>query len=163
METGNRNKIVLAVAIVVAIVITAWQFGYRSASNKKIQSYKEEIKAEFVGTSLVMPEGTEIKQLSGLIKSINGKTITVELSYPKDLFGDQSLNERSIVLDGDTAVTLRVGGGPPFFDKINGEASSLKVGQMINITTAENVKDKKTFTAQAIEVWESQPVQRLDL
>ena len=93
METKSRNLTILIIVAVVAVGITAWKLGYESASYKSVQVYKEELKTRLEGTGMFMPEGTEVKQLSGLIKSIRDKTITVELSYPKESFSDSSLDE----------------------------------------------------------------------
>lgn len=41
---------------------------------------------------------------------------------------------------------------PEFFDKKDADISALQVGQTISITTAENVKDAKSFVAATIEI-----------
>lgn len=167
METKSRNLTILIIVAVVAVGITAWKLGYESASYKSVQVYKEELKTRLEGTGMFMPEGTEVKQLSGLIKSIRDKTITVELSYPKDSFSDSSLDERIVTVEDNTTITLVIMKDnptpPQIFDKKSGDFSSLKIGQMVNITTEENVRYKKSFIAKTIEALESQSVQLLDL
>lgn len=187
METGKPVSTVVFIIALVIVGITAWQFGYRNVSNKNIESYKEMQKIRLAGTGMFMPEGTEVKQLSGTIKSINGKSITVFLSYPKDSFSDPLLDERNITLDSNTIITLSTekdetifqkeleeyqskiragesGVSPPqIFDKKPGDLSMLKVGQMINITTADNVRNQKSFTALTVDILLSQSVSRPNL
>lgn len=167
METKSRNLTILVIVAIIAVGITAWKFGYEHALYKSVQVYKGELKTRLAGTGMFMPEGTEVKQLSGTIKSIDNKTLTVELSYPKDSFSDPSLDERIVTVEDNTTITLVTFKDSPIppqiFDKESGNFSSLNIGQMINITTAENVRDKKRFTAKTIEAWESQTVQLLDL
>ena len=186
MELKPSN-IIISVIVLFAIGILAFQIGQRSISNKGVEIYKETLKNRLSGTGMFMPEGTEVKQLSGAIKSIEGKTITVLLSYPKDSFSDPSLDERNVTLDDNTTITLSAekdkivfqkeleefqnkirsgeSGTPPpqIFNKTTGNFSSLKVGQIINITTVNNARNQKNFTALTVDILPSQSVSRPNL
>src|SRR3989344_5863969 len=158
METEKSISTVAFIVVLIIVGITAWQFGYRNSSNKNTQSYREELKAKYTGTSLVIPEGTEIKQLSGTIKSISGQTLTVSISYPRDLLGDSALDERNVTVDDNTKIMpltmkdnavfqkeleeyqskIRAGESdmpsPQVFEKKIDDPLALKAGQTINIT-----------------------------
>lgn len=186
METKPVNIITIVVVLVV-VGITAWQLGNKSASSKSIENYKEVQKTRLEGTGMFMPEGTEVKQLSGTIKSINDKTITIALSYPKDLFSDPSLDERNITVDEKTTIALlvekdravfqkeleeyqnQIRSGksdippPQIFDKKSGDFSLIKVGQTVNVTTTENVKNSKSFMATTIEILPPQSASHTNL
>lgn len=160
----------------------------KSSANKDLASYQESLKARVASMGILPPQMTEVKQLSGSIKSIDGQTVAVALQYPKDLFGDPALDERNVTVDSSTKITLLVQKdsavfkkemeefqkrmnaqnpgtafsgtpselanrtAPSLFDRQDADISALKVGQAISITTAENVKDQKSFVAAAIEV-----------
>ncbi|MEK7118069.1 MAG: hypothetical protein AAB869_00480 [Patescibacteria group bacterium] len=147
-------------------------------------SYKDEIKARLTETGALPLQPSEVKQLSGSIKAIDGKTLTLSVQYPRDPFGDPSLDERTVMIDGNTKIVVMVQKDqkifekeladyqnkigaikpgalpdpskmptpPQIFDKKDGDLSSLEVGQIVNITTAENVKDVKNFTAVTVEI-----------
>lgn len=147
-------------------------------------SYKDEIKARLTATGALPSTPSEVRQLSGSIKAIDGETLTLSVQYPRDPFGDPSLDERTVAIDGNTKIVVlvqkeqkvfekeladyqnkisaqkpgtlpdpsKLPTPPQIFDKKDGDLSSLKVGQIVNITTTENVKDVKKFTATTIEV-----------
>ena len=144
----------------------------------------EAIKARLAEMGTLPPQPLEVKELFGIIKAINGDTIAVVISYPRDPFGDPSLDERMVTIDNNTKILVMVQkdqgafekeladyrskvekvvpgvlpdpsklpSPPQIFDKKDAGASSLEVGATINITTAKNVKDQKSFTAVSIEV-----------
>lgn len=144
----------------------------------------EAVKARLIAMGTFPQQMSEVKQLSGSITSVDGDRLTVALSYPRDPFGDPSLDERTVTIDDNTKITIvaqkdqkvfekelalyqsemkaikpgavidpsKMPTPPQVFDKKTGERSSLKVGQTVSITTAENVKDEKSFIALALDV-----------
>jgi|SRR3989338_4329743 len=197
METEKSISEAVFVIVLIIVGITTWRFGYWSSTKNDIQDYKEDLKAKYAGTSLVIPEGTEVKRLSGTIKSINGQTLAVSISYPRDLLDDSALDERNVTLDDNSSIILlnkkdnevfrkeveeyqnQISASrqntssisidtagiaqPQIFNSITGTLLSLKTGQMINITTAENVRSLKSFIAKTIEVLPLQSAVQLDL
>lgn len=145
------------------------------------------LKSRLVEFRLASVSPVSMTQLSGVIKSIDGKTLTITLLSPKDLFGPSSLDERRVTADDSTIITIEsakspaayekevaelrekaklvnpgtplvgVGAGvpPPLLtEKKESTFSALKVGQTVNIATAENVKTKKRFIASEISIYD---------
>ena len=192
--TTNEKIIPLLCLIVGLVGGFALGFGMeKSSESKNLANYQESLKARATSMGILPPQMMEVTRLFGLIKSINGQTLTVVVQAPRDLFGDPALDERNVTIDSNTKITLltqkdsavfkremdefqsrmnaqkpgavfsatpseladRV--APEFFDKKIVDISELKVGQTISITTAENVKDQKSFVATAIEI-EASPI-----
>ncbi len=186
----TNEKIIPLVCLIVGLVGGfALGFGLeKSSANKDLAKYQESLKARVASMGVLPPQMAEVKQLFGLIKSIDGQTVTVALQYPRDLFGDPAMDERNVTVDNSTKITLltqkdaavfkkeldefqsrmnaqKPGAvfsatqseladrtAPEFFDRQDADISALKVGQTISITTAENVKDVKSFVAATIEI-----------
>jgi hypothetical protein len=66
----------------------------------------ETLKARLMETGVLTTQPAEVKQLSGTIRAINGDTLTVALSYPRDPLGDPSLDERIVTVNKDTTITV---------------------------------------------------------
>lgn len=153
------------------------------AASKDLANYQSFIKARFASISVLPPQTAEVKQLSGSIKSVHGQTFVVAVQFPRDLFSDPALDERNVTVDTTTKVVLlsqkdpkvfqaeidafqsalrlpeqNTALAPPqMFDKKDSDRSALKVGQMITVSSAENVKDQKSFVAATIEVAPTAP------
>ena len=191
LQNQKMHSRLIAAALFVAVFLAGFFTGKVLGTDNGTQNYKEELKTRLTGTGMFMPEKTEVMLLSGSIKSIQGETLLVSLSYPKDLFSDFSLDERMVTIDAGTKIVRIVAKDatlfqkeleeyqkrrsesgpedsvkltpPQMFEKRATNHSFLKVGQSINITTLENVKDKKNFIAATIEIWESSSVAQPDL
>lgn len=174
--------------IVTAMLLVGLAVGYvagTASGNKRVA----DLRARVAGSSAMLPQATEVKQLFGSIKSINGETLILAVQ-PKDVLGDPALDERNVTIDATTKITVSTPKDPVSFqtemsvyqdamqkvklgtpgqtnatssrgtlptppeyvDKKEGDVSSLKVGQMINITTTENVKAQKDFVALTINI-----------
>ncbi|MDP2655270.1 MAG: hypothetical protein Q8P17_01780 [bacterium] len=177
-------KILAVVCLLVGLVLG--YVGGTMAGNKSVA----DLKARVAGSTATLPQMAEVRQLSGVVKSISGNNVTFAVQ-PRDPLGDPSLDERSVTINDKTKVTImtqkdpavfqkemdefqsamqKVKPGasptavgstsdssvvptpPQFFDKKTGNASSLKVGQTINVTSEANIKDQKSFTAVTIEI-----------
>ena len=61
--------------------------------------------------------GSIVHQLTGVIKSIEGSTVTLTVLYPKDPLGDPSLSERVISVNNSTVVTIESSKDRAVYDK----------------------------------------------
>jgi len=78
----------------------------KPSASKDLAGYRESLKARAASMGILPPQMIEVKQLLGSIKSINDQTVTVALQYPRDLFGDPMLDERSVIVDSNTKIML---------------------------------------------------------
>ncbi len=142
-------------------------------------------KTRLVDSGFIMPGGVniEIRNLNGEIKEINGDKITLKIR-PFEPLADASLDTRIIVVDSATKIysletkdskeymaevdaynkkiqainstaPLAPITPPDRFDKSEISLSDLEVGQMISVTSGENIKETKEF--KALEINYNQP------
>lgn len=177
----KNQKFVPVLCLIVGLVLG---FAGGKMFAVKNTASSDQLKARLTQFGMIPPSPSEVKRLSGTIKAINGKTLTMTVQYPRDPFGDPSLDERLVTIGNSTKITLmaqkdmamfqkemeafqvaikeqkpgsisdpsKMPIPPQPFEKKDGTLSSFNVGQVVNITTAENVKDAKSFTATTVEL-----------
>lgn len=150
-------------------------------SIKDMEKYKVELKERVNEVGNFIPQNTEIKNLSGVIKEVNEKVIKVTVQFPRDPFGDSSLDERIVSIDENTKITMMVekdlkvyqkeeeefqkkinalsgnitGGNiipPQKFEIKVVDSSVLKSGQNVLIVSASNIRLEKRFVASEINI-----------
>jgi hypothetical protein len=146
---------------------------YKSGWSDAMKTLKE------AGSLGILPEGMEIKTLSGTIQSISENSLTVKVSDP-NLMSSVSLVVRTITVDANTKIrvltqrdssqvqkemvtftnTLKNNSidpqnmpTPPVLqDSHDGSKTDLKEGQVVMIESVEDIRDKVTFTATEIKI-----------
>jgi hypothetical protein len=125
------------------------------------------------------PVGLEIKTLSGTVDKISGNTLTLKNVSNSDPLADSSLSVRTVQVTKDTKfyqltqkdqvqfqkemeefqkkMKDQSGENPSVTppspqDKKEVALSDIKEGQSVSVTSSENIKDKKEFTATQIEI-----------
>lgn len=121
----------------------------------------------------------DVRSISGVVTKVSGSSVTV-LTTTNNPFDDKALLERTVLLTKETQVTKISHGGEEKFraqmdafmkDIQSGKVSKLlpptppeptrtkvalsiiAVGDTVSVTATENIKDKKEFTASAIEIF----------
>ena len=120
----------------------------------------------------------DVRSLSGTVTRVDGSSITIH-TFSTNPFDDPALADRIITVTKDTKITKislgdpkvfqaemeafmkRVQGGkgtpalpptPPQPTTTTISISGIAKGDILNVTTAENIKTMKTFTASDIQV-----------
>ncbi|OGZ10485.1 MAG: hypothetical protein A3D65_04745 [Candidatus Lloydbacteria bacterium RIFCSPHIGHO2_02_FULL_50_13] len=91
----------------------------------------------------------------------NNTKITFMVQKDEEVFKEELAvyqNEMSKVKPGTPGDLVNIPPAPQMSDKKDGNLSSFEIGKTVTITTAENVKERKSFTATAIDVTPSSPV-----
>lgn len=126
-------------------------------------------KARLVEVGVLPPQPSEVKQFSGMIKTIDGNKITVALSYPRDPFGDPALDERIVTISDETMITRMFYKEPAIFQKemteYENKMKALKPGATENLTNlpyAPQPFEKKTSDLASLEVGQQVSITTLD-
>lgn len=126
----------------------------------------------------MLQAAADMRAVSGTVTLISGNRITIH-TQSMDPFIDPSLLDRTVIVSGDTNIIRlspkdqkvmqvemeefmkRVQSGetmtqtvvaPDPFVRVNTSMSDITVGAMINVTTTENIKTVKEFTASEIQI-----------
>lgn len=187
------NNKSLAVAVIVLIFILGILAGtkLRSSQSSAPDGSKNTFNAGWEAAKKRLSESgfypmgmtsSDVKNLSGTITKINGKSITVKIR-PLEPLADPQLDERVISIGNDTKIYAyenkdpqayqkelteynnltreRMGNPststqplmmPDFRIKKEADISNLKENQTINVVSTENIKDKKSFTPTEISI-----------
>lgn len=130
-----------------------------------------------------LPEGTEVKNITGTIEAVSGNAITLKVTMP-GLISTPALATRTVTIDGSTKILQLVQRDqaqiqkefevfnekmkaqqsnpssnpqdPPYppqmQDKKDASVGDLKIGQIITIQAAEDIKNKQQFVATEIQI-----------
>lgn len=115
----------------------------------------------------------DMRSLTGLVTETNGDQLVLKLSSVVSPFDDPALATRTVRISPDTKVVKLVAKDPKVFQaelaKFNASpsagaaaprpytetsvsAEAIKIGDLVTVTTAENVKAMKEFTASEVRV-----------
>ncbi len=153
-----------------------------SGNNAKVLALQAQIEK---AKKFFPPTPQESRSIAGTVKEVNDATFVIE-TYPTNPF-DQSPAQRTVILDTNTKITrvqqedqatyqkefaefqkaLQPTKGklspiirPLLFREIPATRSDIKVGSQVNVTAAENIFNKETFTAIRVEIAPSPPSAR---
>lgn len=147
---------------------TAYQTGFDAAKNRVLGSP--------MGMMLRSPD--DIHSLSGTVTAVSGNSVTIhtQSAYP---FDDPSLDDRTVLVTAETKVfklsqkdpkamqaemdafmkTMQSGKlasqptmPPEPFTRISATVADIAVGDTLSVTTVENIKATKTFSASEIQI-----------
>ena len=113
----------------------------------------------------------DVRLLSGIVTAVNDTRITLRLSSDNP-FDDQTLNERVVLITPDTKIlklvvkdskafqtelaefnkTPQAISAPQPFTQVAITPQDLKTGELVTVTTSENVKTMKEFSATEVRV-----------
>jgi hypothetical protein len=184
------RKIIIALVVLLVLTFglgTFFGMMLKSKTTNKDSSYQvgwDAAKEQLQKTGLSVPEGMEIKTLSGTVEKVTGNTLILKNVISSDPLGDPSLSSRTVQIASDTKLyRLSQKDSDQFkreteeFDKKIKEQpesvgsvtppnpqnkdsisiSDIKEGQFILVTSKDNIKDKKEFVASEVSV-QSLPV-----
>ena len=168
METhsGARFFITSIALLLIGILIGVFADPYLPASfsnsGKGYQAgfaaAKQRVEESSIGNLLRASE--DLRSLSGTVTSVAGNRLSLHLSFANP-FDDQVLDDRTVLVGTGTKV-VKLSIVPtketlPIRQTTETvvDASAIKVGDVLSVMTAENVKILKEFTASEIKI---QPV-----
>lgn len=165
-QSGVRSFVAGIVLILMGILIGVFADPYLPASFSNsgkgyqagFNAAKQRVEESSVGTLLRASE--DLRSLSGTVTSVAGNRVSLHLSFISP-FDDQTLDDRTVLVGASTKV-VKLSVVPtkealPIRQTTETvvEVSAIKEGDTLSITTAENVKLLKEFTASEIKI---QPV-----
>jgi hypothetical protein len=161
----DNSKILGLVLVVILVVFGSYRFGLKNG----VESGKKEIAELNQALGIfIPPTPTEVRSVSGEIKEITSKNIILEINFlgKRNLPGQKIvkeivnalIDEKTIieqVTTPDIGKLIAKGNGLEnlsFESKIKKiQLTDLKVGDTINVSTQDNIKEKKTFQVTKIE------------
>lgn len=151
----------LTISIVLALIIGG-VVGYFVGSSTGFESGKATQDKKLGGlVDLVFPKPPEIiRSASGIIKTINGGLLSLEIGDPDDyLPHTDGTTQKKIVRTATVTPTTKIllidstqidtQGNPKIIEL---SATDLKVGDAVTIRTEKNVRTETSFDAQQIEI-----------
>ena len=120
----------------------------------------------------------DVRTISGTVTAITNNRVSVHVES-QNPFADPNLADRTIVINTDTKITKNIPGDikafqaemedfieasqtdlktpvapprPPQAKSVTVDTESIAVGDAITVTTSENIKDRKEFSASEIEI-----------
>lgn len=177
--------LVLAVAIFIAgsvasTVVDPYLPSVLSNSKKNYQdgfaAARKLVEESSLGNFFKTPD--DVRTLSGTVTAVTSEKITMHLTSVNP-FDDQSLNDRTVLITADTKIVRLVAKDievfqsemakfiatpqsisvpatfPQPYTQVIGNAQDIKAGELLTVTTSENVKTMKEFMASEIQVQEN--------
>lgn len=160
------NKVIISAVLAVVLLVVSYQVGFSLGKKKTLDQNNKEIAKLNKALDFFVPQPlAEVFYVSGEIKSISGNVISLEINSPseRNLPGMEPKKEiRKIDVASGTKLfkisLFAVPGidpktklpAPPKEETI--KISDLKVGNIINVSSKENIKDKTEFEASGIQL-----------
>jgi hypothetical protein len=156
--------------------IGASYFGYQAGFNDA----KSLVENSGIGNVLRTPD--DIRTLSGVVTAIGGDRIAMHIQSVNP-FDDQTLNDRTILITADTKIVKlvqkdqkafqsemdtfikatasnkNIGTEPPQpFTRVAADIASITANDFLMVTSLENIKTLKEFTASEIQISSRPPL-----
>lgn len=151
----NRNTLILIVAIALVVGLALGYFaGNASGSASTEQKFTPLLELAFPKPP------TDIRSLSGTVKSMYGASISLEVRDPEDYLPHLDGSPHRTVarvaqVSAATTYTLidysklNAQGNPAYISRT---LSDLKAGDVVIVRSNENIRDAETFDATAVEL-----------
>jgi len=151
------------VTIIISIAVLAFVFslGYYLGNNKGLKEGQKTAEDKFkpIVESFYPKPPQEIKILNGVIKAISGASLGIEIKDPNDyLPHTDGTPPKTEIRIANVGKSTKIIGVTNSLDA-NGQLktiplslSDLKIGDRVNVTSNQNIKDVKEFMVSKIEV-----------
>jgi len=185
MNTQAKIFTIIVIALIIGVIIGYFlglHSGHKKAYNQGLEQGRQEVKEKYQSKIEELfptpPEPEKIFLVSGKIKEIKDKNLTLERTIPPiNPFEEPKTEIKKVKITPGTEIVKRVEKSPEeleieekafrkaieenpkipisppdIFKETTISLSSLKVGDVITIEAEENIKDKTEFSAKKISL-----------
>jgi len=129
---------VMTIAMVVVNILFALGVGYQLG----FATAKNLVENSSLGELIRTPD--DIRTIVGTVAAVAGDSITLH-TVSNNPFDDLLFADRTVLVDSTTKIVVQTSPGV-----FKNDLASIKVGDVLLVTTATNIKSLKTFTAELI-------------